>query len=566
VAPDPAAPRACIRVVGREPEELTVVANELERRYGLDYDVAAWPDPRRALEDLRALHADGRAIALVLACQHGGTGEGVELLAAVRSIDRHAQRAAILRWGDFASGGAVLAALARDQVDRWLLRPEYPGDEEFHRAVTELLETSAAARRPQYEAVQIVGERWSPRAVELRDRMSRNSVPFGFYNSDGEQGRELLRAHRLDAMADLPAVIVRFRPDLEALRNPTDEALSDTFGVNDRADTDRPTDLVIIGAGPAGLAAAVYGASEGLDTLVVEQQAIGGQAGTTSLIRNYPGFVAGVSGSRLTNMMYQQAWGLGARFLFMRVATRLWEGDDGDLRVELSDGTVVCTAAVVLATGASYRRLDAPGVAELVGSGIFYSPAVAEAAAMSDRPVVVVGGGNSAGQAALHLSRYASSVTLLVRGHSLAASMSDYLIRELDVAPNITIRYGGEVATALGDGHLERIEVRDTGSGETELVDAAGLFVLIGSQPRTEWLPPSVRRDEWGFVLTGREAGGDPAAGAASSQRGVFAAGDVRRGSVKRVASAVGEGAVVITQVHAHLAERPRAPRGATPA
>jgi thioredoxin reductase (NADPH) len=213
---------------------------------------------------------------------------------------------------------------------------------------------------------------------------------------------------------------------------------------------------------------------------------------------------------------------------------------------------------VVLATGASYRRLDAPGVAELVGSGIFYSPAVAEAAAMVDQPVVVVGGGNSAGQAALHLSRYASSVTLLVRGHSLAASMSDYLIRELDVAPNITIRYGGEVIAALGDSHLERIEVRDTGTGATELVDAAGLFVLIGSQPRTEWLPPSVRRDEWGFVLTGREAGADPAASAASSQRGVFAAGDVRRGSVKRVASAVGEGAVVISQVHAHLAERPR--------
>jgi thioredoxin reductase (NADPH) len=221
--------------------------------------------------------------------------------------------------------------------------------------------------------------------------------------------------------------------------------------------------------------------------------------------------------------------------------------------VELSDGTSVATASVILATGASYRRLDAPGVDALVGKGVFYSPAVTEAVAMSDQPVVVVGGGNSAGQAAIHLSRYASAVTLLVRGTSLAAGMSDYLIRELQVATNVTIRYSCAVSGAEGDQHLQRIEVRDASTGSTEILETAGLFVLIGSQPRTEWLPAEVKRDEWGFVLTGGDAGADPAATAASSMRGVFAVGDVRRGSVKRVASAVGEGAVVITQVHQFL-------------
>ena len=539
-------------MVSRDPDDLAVVTAELERRYGADYDIAAWPDPEAALEDLRRLRAADRSVALVLACQHAGD-DAVDFLGRVRGVDPQCQRAVIVRWGDFATSAVVLAALARGELDRWMLRPEYPGDEEFHRSVTELLEIAAAARRPGYEAVQIVGEQWSPRAVELRDRMSRNSVPFGFYDSGDEGGQAVLQAHGLTAAtAELPVMIVRFRPELEPLQNPTDEVLSDAFGVNSMAQTDRRVDVAIIGAGPAGLAAAVYGASEGLDTLVVEHQAFGGQAGTTSLIRNYPGFPSGVSGSRLANTMYQQAWGLGARFYFMRSATAL-RADGGDLVVELSDGATVRTAAVVLATGASYRRLEAPGVADLVGSGIFYSPAVGEAGAMAGQPVVVVGGGNSAGQAAIHLSRYASSVSLLVRGASLAASMSEYLIRELRVAPNITIRYGSEVVAALGDEHLEQIEVRDTGTGATETLAAAGLFVLIGSQPRTEWLPPSVRRDEWGFVLTGREAGADPAASSASSQPGVFAAGDVRRGSIKRVASAVGEGAVVISQVHAYL-------------
>ena len=550
--------RSSICLVSRDKDDLALMAGEIERRYGADYDVTAWPEPDAAFEELRQLQTSGGHVALVIATEHGAD-DGVEFLGRVGAIHSQAKRVVVVRWGDFASSRTVVEALARGGLDRWVLRPEYPADEEFHLSVTELLEDWSAARRPRYEAVQIIDDRWSPRSVELRDRLNRNSVPVGFYERGTDEGRELMAAHGVNvATAELPVVILRFRPDVPPLQNPSDEVLVDAFGVNATVQTDRHVDVTVIGAGPAGLAAAVYGASEGLNTLVIEHHAVGGQAGTTSLIRNYPGFPAGVSGTRLAKTMYQQSWGLGARFLFMRSVEALRHGDAGGLSVQLSDGTSVATRSVILATGASYRRLDAPGVDALVGKGVFYSPAVTEAVAMTDQPVVVVGGGNSAGQAAIHLSRYSSSVTLLVRGTSLAAGMSDYLIRELQVATNVTIRYSCAVSGAKGDQHLECVEVRDASTGSTEILEAAGLFVLIGSQPRTEWLPLEVKRDQWGFVLTGADAGADPAATAASSMRGVFAAGDVRRGSMKRVASAVGEGAVVISQVHQFLDELDR--------
>ena len=550
--------RAVIRVVSSDHTDVSV-ADEIIRRYGADYDVAAWSDRDEALEDLRQLRSRGNHIALVVAVQ-SAVEDGVGLLGRVREIDAHARRVIVVRWGDFASSQSVIEALARGAVDRWVLRPEHAADEEFHRAITELLSDWSSDFRPGYEATQIIGETWSPRAVELRDRMNRNSVPFGFYDVASDGGRDLLAAHGVSAAtARFPVVILRFRPDLGPLHDPSDELLGDAFGVNAAVSNDRRLDVVIIGAGPAGLAAAVYGASEGLDTLVVEHQAAGGQAGTTSLIRNYPGFPSGVSGTRLASTMFQQAWGLGARFLFMVGVTALHVDDPDGLVVELSNGTTVRTSAVILATGVAYRRLLAPGVDALVGRGVFYSPAVTEAAAMRGLPVVVVGGGNSAGQAAIHLSRYASTVTLVVRGPSLAASMSDYLIRELKMTANVVIRHGCDVVEASGEERLERVAISDSSASEPETLDAAGLFVLIGSQPRTEWLPATVKRDEWGFIFTGREARADSTLMSESSMPGVFAAGDVRRGSIKRVASAVGEGAMVISQVHQFLAARSNA-------
>jgi thioredoxin reductase (NADPH) len=559
------AQRPCICVAGRNEKDLVVLAAEIDRRYGADYEVTSWSDLDVALEELRRLRSRDDPVALVLSCEDG-TDDCIGFLARVPRIDAHAKRALVIRWGDFASRRRVSGALARGQLDAWIVHPASCADEEFYLSITELLAAWAKDRRPRYEAVQIIGESSSPRCGELRDSLTRNSVPFAFHDRDSGSGRELLAAHGLSvATSQLPVVILRFRPDIEPLQNPSDAQLADAFGVNASLDADGSSDVTIVGAGPAGLAAAVYGASEGLDTLVVVDRAVGGQAGTTSLIRNYPGFPAGVSGARLANVMYRQAWELGAKFLFMRSATALRHGDSGELVVELSDATSVRTASVVLATGASYRRLRAPGVNELVGRGVFYTPAVSETTAMTDLPVVVVGGGNSAGQAAIYLSRYASTVTLLVRGASLAASMSQYLIRELQVATNITIRFNSEVVTATGDQHLERVAVRDTKTGAQEVLETAGLFVLIGSQPQTEWLPESVKRDDWGFILTGRDAGADPAATEATSLRGVFAVGDVRRGSMKRVASAVGEGAVVVSQVHQYLAELARDDRGDRP-
>jgi thioredoxin reductase (NADPH) len=551
--------RGLIRVVSTDEADRALVHDEIVRRYGRDYDVAAFSDHDAALEELQDLASKGGRAALVLACQHGDDA-GVAFLARVHAIMPSAKRAVVLHWGDFASSVPVLDALGRDEIDRWILLPGFAGDEEFHRAITELLDESAAEGRRGYEVMQIIGRRWSRREVELRDRMNRNGVPFGFYDHDSDAGRALLSAYDLaDAKPELPVVVLTFRADLGALENPSDEVIADAFGVNTTLDEDHCLDVTVIGAGPAGLAAAVYGASEGLDTLVVEQQAMGGQAGTTSLIRNYPGFSSGVSGARLAATMYQQAWGLGARFLFMRTVTSLRAGDSGDIVLELSDGNSVRTMTVVLAPGVTYRRLHAPGVEELVGRGVFYSPAVSEARSMRGRSVVVVGGGNSAGQAAVHLARHAAAVTLLVRGPSLAASMSDYLIRALNATRNVTIRHHSEVVAVHGDQRLERVTIRDPKREET--VHAAGLFVLIGSQPHTDWLPAEVKRDEWGFIMTGPEAGADGAAPAESSMPGVFAAGDVRRGSVKRVASAVGEGASVISQVHAYLASAPHPPQ-----
>jgi thioredoxin reductase (NADPH) len=324
-------------------------------------------------------------------------------------------------------------------------------------------------------------------------------------------------------------------------------------------------DVVIVGAGPTGLAAAVYGASEGLSIALLEREAFGGQAGTSSRIRNYLGFPDGVSGGELAQRAYQQAWVFGTHFVYGNPATSL-DKDRDLLVVGLEDGSQARGRAVVIASGVSYRRLQVPELEALAGAGVFYGAGTIEAQAVAGKAAFVVGGGNSAGQAALHLSKYAQQVTILIRSQSLAASMSDYLIRQIEATPNVDVRYRCEVAGGGGSGHLEQLLLRNRDSGETGLVPAAGLFILIGAQPFTGWLPDAIRRDPWGYILTGPDTGQDwPLQRAPflleTTTPGVFAAGDVRHGSVKRVAAAVGDGSTAIRLIHEYLALAPHARR-----
>jgi thioredoxin reductase (NADPH) len=455
----------------------------------------------------------------------------------------------------------------QEYVDYYLNKPTISPDEQFHRVISEFLDEWAKVHRPGFVAVRIVGRAWSPRSHELRDLWSRSGVHFEFYDADSSEGEELLS--RMGKTAARLPVVVLF--DRHVLVDPTNAEIVDAFaqnipfGMNIRPEQ-RTFDLVVVGAGPAGLAAAVYGASEGLSTLVLEKYTFGGQAGSSSMIRNYLGFSRGISGQELATQAYTQAWLFGASFHLARHATSLRRGEDG-LVVSLSDGTEVVGKVVIVATGASYRRLGVPELEALSGAGVFYGAAVSEAQAVEGRQVYVVGAGNSAGQAAMHLSKYASRVTLLARGGTLASSMSEYLITEIEAAENIEVRLNTRVVGGGGRGRLERLVLEDSASGTTETIPAAALFVLIGARPHTGWLPDEVERDEDGYVVTGQDLARDGFEAwlleraplmFETSMPGVFAAGDVRYGSVKRVASAVGAGAIAIQSVHEYLRSVPR--------
>jgi len=405
----------------------------------------------------------------------------------------------------------------------------------------------------------VIGERWSARSQELRDLFSRHRVPAGFYDATSGRARQILNELGLES-PELPVVVLTFGVKRSALVNPSNLEIADAFGVMTPIPPGEVFDVAVVGAGPAGLAAAVGASSEGLSTVVAEHEAVGGQAGTSSMIRNYPGFSQGISGAMLAQEMWRQAWAFGATFRYMRQVKSL-SRDDGRYRLRLSDGSVLTSRTVIIATGASYRRLGIPGLEDLQGRGVFYGAAASEAPAMRGRNVFVAGGGNSAGQTALHMAKWAHRVTILVRAESLA-DMSDYLLREIGATPNVDVCYRVRVAGGTGTGHLQSLILQDTASGARRSVPADALFILIGSQPRTHWLGDNIARDQQGFILTGPDLPGDtgprwprsrPPLPLETSLPGVFAAGDVRRGSVKRVASAVGEGAATIPQVHHHL-------------
>jgi thioredoxin reductase len=559
--------RPVLLVVSRSARIRDLLQGELLRRYDRDYDVVTAAGPDEARE--RLTDGGGQApVALLLAGYGGEDPDGLEVIARLADVSGSALRVPAVRWGDWSTADPIFEAVTLGRVDRWIYWPETSPDEDFHQAVTEHLQEWHNRTGGGFQAVRVIGKRWAQRSQHLRDTFTRNRIPIGFYDADSVEGEAMLERLGLENPR-LPVVQLRFAEDRTALQDPTDIEIAVAFGLMRPVPEEEVFDLAIVGGGPAGLGAAVYAASEGLRTLVVEPEAVGGQAGTSSLIRNYMGFATGVSGNRLTFGAFQQAWAFGASFLFMRFATSLHA--DGDVRrVGLSDHTTITTRAVVVATGASYRRLGVPALEALQGRGVFYGAAVTEASAMRGRHVYILGGGNSAGQAAVYLSRYAEAVTILVRRSGLAETMSDYLIREIEALPTVDVRGRVQVVDGSGGNFLEELVLEDLDTGERE-THTGVLFVLIGSQPRSDWLAGSVGLDPWGSVLTGADVA---ASGAWPLERpplllettvpGVFAVGDVRAGSVKRVASAVGEGALAVTLVHQYLADLRRAASAGT--
>jgi thioredoxin reductase (NADPH) len=444
--------------------------------------------------------------------------------------------------------------MALGRIDHYVLRPAAPQDEVFHEAVSDFLLEWALERCRVPQTVHIVGEAWSGRAYELREVFARCAVPHAFYLADSDEGREFVASAGPDAK--LPLMVL---PNGRVLSDPSNVEIAEAAGAP-RALQEQTFEVVIVGSGPAGLSAAVYGASEGLRVLVVDAGGIGGQARSSPLIRNYLGFGKGVSGSRLAAEAHEQAASFGASFLFMHRVTAL-SRSDGGLHVSLSDGRRIGASAVILATGASYRRLGIASLEALNGAGVFYGGPSSEAPWLSGKNVYVVGGGNSAGQAALHLARFARRVTVVVRAQSLETGMSHYLIQAVEAAPNVTVRTDSAVVGGGGEGHLQQLVLRDA-AGEDTAVAADALFVLIGARPQTEWLPADIARDEYGFLVTGEDVTAEDwplerrPLSLETSMPFVFAAGDVRHASIKRVAAAAGEGSIAIQLVQRLVADR----------
>jgi thioredoxin reductase (NADPH) len=548
-------------VVGRDPRDVSITAAALEHRFAPDYRVLTACSAAAARAELGRLSRAGEPVALVAADLHLPDDEGVVLLQHAADLHRGAARVLLFDVDEhhtripFGELPALQRASALGQIDAWMVKGWVNPEEWLYPRVQEALSTWSKVHRPSHVVYRIVGEEWDPRCHDIRDGLTVNGVPFLFHPQDSDAGRRLVYDHGLD-VGRLPAVI---RHDGSVLYRPSMMELAVSHGIRIRPSAE-DYDLAVLGGGPAGLAAAVYGASEGLRTLLVEERAIGGQAGTSSMIRNYLGFPGGIGGGELAHLAWQQATLLGAEFVFTHQVTAL--SGDGDRHVlGFHDGGSVAARAVVLAAGVRYRRLGIPDLDRLTGAGVFYGAAGVMAPAVGGEEVYVVGGANSAGQAALHLAQYAARVTLLVRGGSLAAGMSHYLVRQVEVAPNVEVRLDTQVIGGRGGSRLEGLTLQDRRTRRTEEVGAAAVFVMIGAEPRTDWLAPAVRLDEHGFVLTGRDVPArdwplvrDPYP-FETSRPGVFAAGDVRYGSVKRVAGAVGEGSVTVGSVHRYLTD-----------
>ncbi|MZF89163.1 FAD-dependent oxidoreductase [Streptomyces sp. SID5643] len=547
--------RTVIMTVDDDPGVSRAVARDLRRRYGASYRIVRAESGESALDALRELKLRGDLVAVILADYRMPQMNGIEFLEQALDVYPGARRVLLTAYADT---NAAIDAINVVDLDHYLLKPWDPPEEKLYPVLDDLLQAWRSSDFRPVPSTKVVGHRWSSRSSDVREFLARNQVPYRWYSADEPEGRRLLSAAGEDGMR-LPVVIT---PDGTPLVEPEAVDLAARVGLATMPTADF-YDLVVIGGGPAGLGAAVYGASEGLRTVLVERSATGGQAGQSSRIENYLGFPDGVSGAQLTDRARRQAAKFGAEILTAREVTAL-EVNGAARIVRFSDGSAVAAHSVILATGVSYRQLAAPGCEDLTGCGVYYGSALTEAPACQGQDVYIVGGANSAGQAAMYLSRGAKSVTLLVRGESLAASMSHYLIQQIEESPNIRVRARTVVEEAHGDGRLERLTLRDVDSGQTEQVDAQWVFVFIGAAPLTGWLDGTVLRDERGFILAGPDltADGRPPEGweldrppyhLETNVPGVFVAGDARSESAKRVASAVGEGAMAVMLVHRYL-------------
>lgn len=552
-------------VIHDTPAVRELLVDDLRERFGGQYQVAAYPDAHTALEALRRHASDARRVAAVFSADTEACG-GETFRATVRELHPHARRVVLVGRGEWSKAHPAVAALRSGQAESYIFVPWVLRERWLYLPVSEMLADWEASQRPDVEVVKVIGQEREPRAHALRELLSRIGLPLGFYPADSLEGRRVLKRAGVNAN-DGP--VLAFRTGT-VLVDPTYHHVANQLGFATEPDG-QPCDLAIIGGGPAGLAAAVYGASEGLFTVLVEQEMVGGQAGTSSRIRNYLGFPTGLSGRDLTSRALEQAWFFGARVVLSRSATGIEPALSG-YRIELAGAAPLSARTVIVATGVTWRQLGVPALEALRGAGVFYGAAASDEGTVKPARAYIVGAGNSAGQAAVHLARTAASVTLVVRGERLGTSMSDYLVRELEQTPNIRIRLRTEVIDGGGAARLESLTLRDNEEGTTESVPADALYLMIGAHPHTDWLCGVVARDERGYILTGEDVADQDGHTwpltrrpmlQESSLPGVFAAGDVRHGSVKRVASAVGSGSIAVQLAHIRLAEMAQMARSA---
>ncbi|MGF7234175.1 MAG: FAD-dependent oxidoreductase [Frankia sp.] len=554
----PPAERSAILTVDDDRNVSRAVARDLRRRYGEAHRIVRAESGEEALETLREMKLRGDQVAVLLADYRMPNMNGLEFLERAMDLFPTARRVLLTAYADT---DAAIEAINVVDLDHYLLKPWDPPEEKLYPVVDDLLDAWRTADHRVVPETKVVGHRWSARSYEVRDFLARNQVPYRWYYSEEPEGERLLAAAGTDGQA-LPVVVT---VEGKALVDPSDGEIADQVGLS-TVPAAAFYDVIVIGGGPAGLGAAVYGASEGLRTVLIERVATGGQAGQSSRIENYLGFPDGVSGSQLTDRARRQATKFGAEVITAQDVVGL-EANGSARTVWFADGGRVDAHAVILATGVSYRQLGAPGLTPLTGRGVFYGSALTEATNCDGQDVFIVGGANSAGQAAMHFARHARTVTMVVRGPSLEASMSHYLIQQIAAVPEISVRTCTEVISCDGDGHLECLTLRDNTTGATETFDTQWLFVFIGAAPRTEWLEGVMIRDEYGFVVAGPDllVDGQRPPGwtldrdpyhLETSIPGVFVAGDARADSVKRVATAIGEGAMAITLVHRYLEKR----------